>query len=136
MESLPANSLERPPGLTDTLRRNRLGAYGEAIAASYLTREAGMLVLERNWRCSHGELDLVLRDGRVLVACEVKTRAGLSKGAPLEAVTPAKLERIKILIETWRGQHGIGARELRIDLVGVLLSHGAITRIDHVRGVG
>ncbi|MGC4003715.1 MAG: YraN family protein [Pirellulales bacterium] len=119
----------------DTLQRNRLGAYGEAIAARYLVREAGMLVLDRNWHTAHGELDLVLRDGNILVACEVKTRGSLAKGEPLEAVTTEKIDRLKALIELWRETHRVRAREIRLDLVGVLLSRGQVQRIDHVRGV-
>ncbi|MFT4008522.1 MAG: YraN family protein [Nocardioidaceae bacterium] len=120
---------------TDTLQRNRLGAYGEAIAARYLVREAGMLVLDRNWHSAHGELDLVLRDGNILVACEVKTRSSLAKGEPLEAIGAAKIDRLKILIEQWREIHQVRAHQIRLDLVGVLLSHGQVQRIDHVRGV-
>lgn len=121
---------------TDTLHRNRLGAFGEAVAARYLVREAGMLVLDRNWRCAQGELDLVLRDGNILVACEVKTRGSLVKGEPLEAVTQEKLERLKVLIELWREARQVRAREIRLDIVGVLMAHGQVQRIDHVRGVG
>src|SRR3546814_6257662 len=53
--------------------RTALGRYGEDVAERFL-REQGMVVLDRNWRCAEGELDLVLREGEVLVACEVKTR--------------------------------------------------------------
>ena len=63
-----------PPSSAATdLRRVALGAYGEQVAARHLT-EAGLTVLERNWRCPLGEIDLVLRDGATLVVCEVKTR--------------------------------------------------------------
>ena len=61
---------------TTAASRQALGAYGETLAARLLTVERGMVLLDRNWRCPEGELDLVLRDGDVLVACEVKTRRG------------------------------------------------------------
>ncbi len=79
--------------MTTARQRLATGGYGEASAAHYLV-EQGMVVLDRNWRCSAGEIDLVLRDGSVLVFCEVKTRASAAFGAPLEAVTPAKLARL------------------------------------------
>ena len=81
--------------MTTTARqRSALGAYGEALAARHLT-EQGMVVLDRNWRCDLGEVDLVLRDGRVLVVCEVKTRSSLAYGTPIEAVTEQKAARLR-----------------------------------------
>ena len=59
---------------TTAASRKALGAYGETVAARRHLVERGMVLLDRNWRCREGELDLVLRDGDVLVACEVKTR--------------------------------------------------------------
>ena len=67
-------------------RRRLLGERGETIAARHLTR-CGMVLLDRNWRCEAGEIDLVLRDGHVLVICEVKTRTSIDYGAPLEAAS-------------------------------------------------
>ena len=82
--------------------RKALGRYGEDLAARRL-REAGMTVLERNWRCAEGEIDIVARDGDALVVCEVKTRA---RGAgtfehPMAAVTPAKAARLRRLAARW-----------------------------------
>ena len=80
------------PPRAATARRLALGAYGERLAAQHLV-EQGLVVLDRNWRCDAGEIDLVLREGAVLVICEVKTRSSDACGTPHEAVTPAKLER-------------------------------------------
>ena len=68
--------------------RSALGSYGERVAVRALT-DAGFSVLDRNWRCRDGELDVVARDGDALVFCEVKTRTGTGFGHPAEAVTPA-----------------------------------------------
>lgn len=65
--------------------RARLGRSGEDLAAAYYRRR-GYDVLDRNYRCAGGELDLVLRRGRVVVFCEVKTRSGDRYGTPIEAV--------------------------------------------------
>jgi putative endonuclease len=122
--------------MTTTARqRSGLGAYGEGLAARHLT-EKGMVLLDRNWRCELGEIDLVLRDGRVLVVCEVKTRSSLAFGSPLEGVTEQKAARLRRLAARWLADHAVHPDEVRIDLVGVLVpSSGGVT-IDHVPGVG
>ena len=61
-----------------------IGRCGEDEAVRHL-QAAGYVVLGRNWRCELGEIDIVARDGDVLVICEVKTRSGLGFGTPLEA---------------------------------------------------
>lgn len=119
---------------TTSRQRAALGAYGETLAARYLTSR-GMVVLDRNWRCELGEIDLVLRDGRVLVVCEVKTRRSEAFGSPLEAVTEPKAARLRRLAARWLGDHAVHPDEVRIDLVGVLLERGTPPRVDHVCGV-
>jgi putative endonuclease len=119
---------------TTAQQRSALGAYGEVLAARHLT-DQGMIVLDRNWRCDLGEIDLVLRDGRVLVICEVKTRSSTAFGSPLEGVTEQKAARIRRLAARWLAAHSVRPAEVRIDLVGVLAVPGAEVRIDHVRGV-
>ncbi len=114
--------------------KDALGRYGEDVAARHLT-DQGIVVLERNWRCAAGEIDIVGRDGDVLVVCEVKTRRSTAFGDPLEAVTPAKAGRLRRLAAAWLAERGVHPREVRIDVVGVLQSgHGAAV-IEHVRGV-
>lgn len=115
--------------------RTTLGADGETVAARHLVR-AGMVLLDRNWRCELGEIDLVLRDGRTLVVCEVKTRSSLRFGSPLEAVTEAKAARLRRLAARWLTDHGVHPDDVRIDLVGVVLPRGGRPDVDHVRGVG
>ena len=111
------------------------GRYGEESAARWLGRR-GMVVLDRNWRCELGEIDLVLRDGDVLVVCEVKTRTSDAFGSPLEAVTPAKLARLRRLAARWVAERGVRVPEVRLDLVGVRLDRSGDERFEHVRGVG
>jgi putative endonuclease len=122
-----------------TTDRKTTGARGEAVAADYLTG-LGWEVVDRNWRAGRlGELDLVALEPagpgrRVLVFCEVKTRTGLGFGAPLEAVTRAKLRRLYRLALAWLGAHDTHAHRIRVDAIGVLLLPGQAPRIDHVRG--
>jgi putative endonuclease len=121
-------------GSTTAAVNRALGAYGEALAARQLV-EQGMVLLDRNWRCEAGEIDLVLRDGRVLVVCEVKTRSSVACGHPHEAVTPVKVARLVELGARWQQAHGVHAEELRIDLVCVLRPRRGPSTVDHVRGV-
>jgi putative endonuclease len=112
-----------------------LGAYGEALAAQHLV-EAGMVLLDRNWRCPAGEIDLVLRDGQTLVICEVKTRSSTAYGSPLESVGAEKASRLRRLAALWIQAHELRVLDVRIDLVGVLRPAGASAVVDHVQGVG
>jgi len=112
-----------------------LGAYGEAFVARHLTGQ-GMVLLDKNWRCDLGEIDLVLRDGPVLVVCEVKTRSSLAFGAPLEGVTARKAARLRRLAARWLADHAVRPDEVRIDLVGLLLPASGSAQLEHVRGVG
>ena len=114
--------------------RTALGQYGEAVAERHL-RAQGLVVLDRNWRCDEGELDLVLRDGPVLVVCEVKTRSDTSFGTPHQAVGSAKLDRLRRLAERWTEEHGVRPSEVRVDLVAVLRPDKGAALVDHVRGL-
>jgi len=120
---------------TPAEHRRALGVYGEAYAAQHLV-EQGMVLLDRNWRCDAGEIDLVLRDDRVLVVCEVKTRSSTAFGSPLEGVTARKAARLRRLAARWLAEHQLHPDHVRIDIVGVLVSSGRSPQVDHVRGVG
>ncbi len=114
--------------------QDALGAYGERVAAAHL-RAVGMTVLETNWRCPLGELDIVARDGDVLVVCEVKTRSGTGRGHPLEAVTATKAARLHTLAAAWIEARRVHPAEVRIDLVGVLRPRRGHSSVEHLRGV-
>lgn len=99
-----------------------LGAYGEDRAQRwYLDR--GYLLYDRNWRCTEGELDLVLGlvDGpsHTIVFSEVKTRSSLRFGSPFEAVGRDKQRRLRRLAMTWLAAHHARAHHLRFDVVAV-----------------
>jgi putative endonuclease len=112
----------------------RLGAYGEELAARHLSRQ-GMTVLDRNWRCEIGEIDLVLRDGSTLVVCEVKTRSSTAFGTPHEAVTERKLARMRALAARWLQCHHVRPLDVRLDMVCVLRPRRGPVEIDHVPGL-
>jgi putative endonuclease len=127
--SLPA-SVPAPP----TTRRTALGRYGERVAARHLLAQ-GMTLLDHNWQCDAGEIDLVMRDGDVLVVCEVKTRASDACGSPHEAITPEKLERLKRLAVCWATEAGVQPSEVRIDLVAVQAQARGAAVVEHVPGL-
>jgi putative endonuclease len=112
-----------------------LGRRGEQLAVEHLQR-AGLRILDRNWRCADGEIDIVAAERRALVICEVKTRSGVRYGTPLEAITRQKRNRLRRLAIRWLVAHGILFDEIRIDVVGVLRSESGEFSVDHVRGVG
>lgn len=109
-----------------------LGVRGERIAAAYLT-DVGLRLLDRNWRCREGELDIVAREGAAIVFCEVKTRRGVGYGHPVEAVTPVKQRRLRLLAQRWLAAHEEHARDLRFDVVGVLVPRSGPALVTHLR---
>jgi len=120
---------------TSATARQALGDYGERLAERHLLAQ-GMVVLDRNWRCDAGEIDLVLRDGDVLVACEVKTRSSLDHGTPHEAVDDTKLERLRRLVVLWAQAHEVAPPDVRVDVVAVLRPLRGPSTLEHVVGVG
>jgi putative endonuclease len=100
--------------------RARLGAAGERLAAQLLERQ-GYRILERNWRCRYGELDLVAADGPELVFVEVKTRRGARLGSPEEAITGAKRRRLIAAAQTYLAERGDEQHPYRFDVVAVAL---------------
>ena len=81
-------------------RTQALGRSGEDLAVDHLEAQ-GYTILDRNWRCSIGEVDIVAREGATTVVVEVKTRSGSGFGHPLEAITPVKLARLRRLAAAW-----------------------------------
>ena len=119
--------------------RQALGVRGEDLAVAELKRQ-GMEVLARNWRCRLGEIDVIASEvvgGRLTVVfCEVKCRSGLGFGDPLEAITWAKLRRLRSLAAEWLRTTEVSAASIRLDAIGVLLVPGQAPKVTHVRAVG
>jgi putative endonuclease len=102
-----------------TQARRALGATGEdAVAAWYVER--GYEIVERNWRCRAGELDLIVRRNRTFVFCEVKTRSSTAFGAPVEAITRDKQVRLRHLAAKWLQDAPMRPTEIRFDVASVL----------------
>lgn len=114
--------------------KDALGAHGEDLAATHLA-EAGLRIIDRNWRCRTGELDIVAREGNTLVFCEVKTRRSVALGDPAEAVTWRKIRTLRRLAQLWLAEHDERAREVRFDVVAVLRPRTGPAQIRHLRNV-
>ena len=97
-----------------------VGRQGEDAAARWY-ENAGYEVLARNWRCKQGEIDLVLRRGRDIIFCEVKSRSSEAFGHPLEAVTREKRQRLRFLAGRWlEEEHRVRPSAIRFDVASVL----------------
>ena len=111
-----------------------LGREGVQAAVSYLEGR-GFRILDRNWRCADGEIDIVAVDRHTFVVCEVKTRSGTRYGTPLDAVGRTKRMRLRRLAAQWLSAHGVRFDHIRIDVLGLLLDGAGGFTIEHVRGV-
>lgn len=112
-----------------------LGRRGEQLAAGYLESQ-GMLVVERNWRCPEGEIDIVALDGDALVIAEVKTRRSLDYGHPFEAVGADKLARLHRLGSAWCRDRELRMPLRRVDVIAVVDDGGGAPHLEHLKGVG
>lgn len=111
-----------------------LGRRGEQLAVDHVVAR-GMSVLERNWRCRLGEIDIVARDGAETVFIEVKTRSTSDFGHPFEAITPVKLARMRRLAVAWCEATDAPVSRIRIDAVAVLAPNEAPALIEHLEGI-
>ena len=102
-----------------TQHNRRTGVDGEELAAAWY-RSRGYEVIERNWRCRDGELDLVVRQGRQVVFCEVKHRRSVAFGTPAESITSEKKQRIRFLAARWLQDAKPRPAEIRFDVAAVL----------------
>ncbi|MGZ5362755.1 MAG: YraN family protein [Mycobacterium sp.] len=117
--------------------RAEIGALGERLAVEHL-QSLGLRVLDRNWRCRYGELDVIAADdaARVVVFVEVKTRTSDRFGGIEQAVTPEKARRLRRLAGLWLARQDARWSEVRIDVIGVRIGRRPIPEITHLRGVG
>lgn len=112
--------------------RKRLGAWGESVAAQHLEAK-GYRIVERNWRCARGEIDLIVRAGQELAFVEVKTRRGRAMGSPEEGLTDHKAQKLLDLAERYVYEKELGDVAWRVDLVAVELDNtGKLMRCDHI----
>jgi putative endonuclease len=100
--------------------RTTLGRRGEDLAAEHY-RSLGFTVLEQNYRCRGGEIDIVAARGNLVAFCEVKTRHSVHWGEPSEAVGWRKQQRLRRLAASWLEERRPRFSDLRFDVVSVLV---------------
>jgi putative endonuclease len=126
---MPLNSRSR-----QTPNRAEVGRAGEEAAARYLI-DLGYAVVERNWRCRSGEIDLIAHDGTTLVFIEVRSRSNPTRfGTALEAVSPRKCRQVRDVAAYYLKQHSGFERSVRFDVIAVTFLHDGITDIKHLTG--
>ena len=123
--------------MTRTESRAEIGALGEQLAVDYLG-QLGLRVVVRNWRCRYGELDIIAADdaARAVVFVEVKTRTGDQFGGVEQAVTPAKVRRLRRLAGLWLAQQQGSWATVRIDVIAIRIGRRRTPEITHIQGVG
>jgi putative endonuclease len=103
----------------DVVTRHRKGRISEEVAAGYL-QQHGLKILDQNFRCSLGEIDLVARDGPTIVFVEVRSRYGTGYGLPQESVTFRKQKRLTQLAQWYLKARGLEGKPARFDVLGIL----------------
>jgi putative endonuclease len=123
-------SSQKPPTPSGNLGT---GVLGEEIAANFLISR-GYRILERNFRCKGGEVDIIARDpgDKSLVFIEVKTRRGLSYGVPQLAVTSFKQRQISKAALTWLSKNRLHDTNARFDVIAILLDGGGPHKVEHI----
>jgi putative endonuclease len=117
-------------------RRQSLGRRGEELACTLLTQQ-GYEIVERNWRCARGEIDIVAREDGCWAFVEVKTRRGHHAEYPEDGLTPTKLTRLVELAQLYLGEHALVSVNWRIDLAAIEWDPRSDTaRFNLIRGVG
>ena len=112
------------------MKRRDTGILGEKLAQNFL-KKRGYRILETNYRCPQGEIDIVARQKDTLAFIEVRTKTSLEFGSPEESITKAKKERMKATAAHYRQTHDNLPQSWRIDVVAVELNQkGEISRIE------
>ena len=111
------------------------GRYGEALAARYCRRQLGYRVIARNWRCERGELDLICRDGAVLVFIEVRARSASALVSGFDSVDANKKRILLRACRAYLRQLPQPPKHLRFDVIGVELRHNKPGDVHHYQNI-
>jgi putative endonuclease len=106
-----------------------LGRSGETLACEELARR-GYAILDRRYRTRAGEIDIICRDGDVLVFTEVKTRRSRRYGAPAEALTVAKRRQVAAMAADWLARHRVRPTRCRFDVVSICIDPDGRSQIE------
>lgn len=112
--------------------RRAVAKLGEDAAVQYLAR-AGYTILDRNYRCRAGEIDVIARDGNQLVFAEVRTRTGPAFGTPEDSVTHAKSTKMSACALAYLAERPAALGPWRVDFLAVDVRAGRVTQIRHLK---
>ncbi len=114
------------------MRRRETGILGEKLAQDFL-KQRGYQIVETNYRCPEGEIDIVARQGDCLVFVEVRAKTGSQFGSPEESITPAKMAKMRATAAYYQQAHDCSLPSWRIDVVAVELNHRReVVRLEHI----
>jgi len=112
------------------MNKRETGIMGEKIACGFLENN-GYKIIETNYRCRNGEMDIVARQRDTLVFIEVRTKKSYNFGTPEESITEKKKERLRIVAEQYQLDHTGLPKDWRIDLVAIQMnSNGKVCRVE------
>ena len=103
-----------------TNAKKKLGAWGEKVAVTHLEAH-GYQILDQNWYCQIGEIDIIAQRQGTISFVEVKTRRGRAAGSPEESITPRKAQKLMHTALTWLGEQEDDDADWQIDLIAVEL---------------
>ncbi|MFR2393638.1 MAG: YraN family protein [Varibaculum cambriense] len=118
-------------------KNREIGAAGEALAARML-KDSGYQIIERNWRCRFGELDIICRDptSARIVFVEVKTRTTREYGGAKQGIGRGKYSRLRQLVSLWLSSHPqVRSGGVRIDMIAIDASGGKVPVVTHCQGI-
>jgi putative endonuclease len=116
------------------MNRKITGETGEKKAHDFLKKK-GYHILERNYRCREGEIDIVAERKKCLVFVEVRTRTNTNFMMPVESVSPAKEHRVVAAVYHYLNEHSLDEKEWRIDFIGIEMTpEGKVKNIEHIEG--
>lgn len=112
--------------------RKDKGSAAEEAAASHLKRQ-GWRIIERNWSCRSGELDIIAEQGEIMLFVEVRSRSGLGYGMPAESIDARKIQQVRRTAEVYLHRFGLSDRQIRFDAVAVMLGRNLeIRSLEHI----
>ncbi|MCQ4087172.1 YraN family protein [Saccharibacillus sp. JS10] len=115
-----------------TFNRKEKGRAAEEAAANYVEQQ-GWTILERNWSCRSGELDLIAENGETIVIVEVRSRSGLGYGSPAESVDRRKIQKVRQTAEIYLQRVGKIDRRIRFDVIAVMLGRQLnVVSLEHI----
>jgi len=116
-------------------KKKKIGRFGEEVASSFLVGK-GYKIIEKNYRCKFGEIDIIAIRGDKLVFIEVKTRKGRKYGLPEEAVDFKKRDKLEKLALFYRSYHSKLPEVLQIDFIGVVLDGNRdLQDVKHIKNI-